>query len=126
MFEFKNSGIKSRIEDMNNVRQQIIEEMREEKTKLFDELSKYDSYENDLLHYIEFEPCDAIMSAKLMKALKKNRHNRRMIKNEISQLDCMVGRMLNNVTVKTDENKNKTYKYRIADPNNILEWKGEE
>lgn len=124
MFEQRFEAIKAEIDGMNLTRKNIRQKIAKERKRLAAELSRYDSYQSDLLHYLEFEPCDAVTSAKIMKTLKTNRKNRRVIKDQINRLNSMTDKLKNNVNVNIFEKpKNKKYSYRVANPNNIFEMR---
>ena len=76
-------------------------------------LSQADLEEQDLLHYLEFEKCNAATLAKVIKELKTVRINRRVIKNEFEEIQkvrCRLGKELKETGEKT-----YTYKTNVAD-----------
>lgn len=55
--------------------------------------SKYDSEQQDILHYIEFNKYDAVTGSKLLKELRAVRLRRRAIKEEVDCLRSMKMRL---------------------------------
>ena len=52
-------------------------------SELSNELSIYDTKQDEILHYIEIHNLDAIKSCKIIKKLKEVRDERRQVKNEL-------------------------------------------
>lgn len=70
--------------------EQTLSSLKREKKKLAQKLSQHDLYEQDLLHYIEFEKYDAVIGSKILKKLKENRRGRRLVKDELNKIDCAI------------------------------------
>lgn len=71
-------------------------------TELSKQLSKVDSEQDDILHFLELETYDAITMMKITKKLREVRERRREIKNELSiiqTIHCRIGK--SNVSGKT-------------------------
>lgn len=97
------------IDEYNEYRNKIKQRLQE----LSALLSQADLEEQDLLHFLEFEKCDAITMVKTIKELKNIRIKRRVIKNEFEDLQrvsCRLGKEL-----KTPNEKTYTYKTNVAD-----------
>lgn len=85
------------------------------KEELCKELSKKDGEQEDILHYLEFKKCDAIITSKLVKKLKEVRKERRLIKEELEA----VQRITQGINERKEKNKN--YKFRTNVVMEILE-----
>ena len=85
------------------------------KEELCKELSKKDGEQEDILHYLEFKKCDAVITSKLVKKLKKVRKERRLIKEELEA----VQRITQGINERKEKNKN--YKFRTNVVMEILE-----
>ena len=85
------------------------------KEELCKELSKKDGEQEDILHYLEFKKCDAIITSKLVKKLKEVRKERRLIKEELEA----VQRITQGINERKE--KNKQYKFRTNIITEILE-----
>lgn len=85
------------------------------KEELCKELSKKDGEQEDILHYLEFKKCDAIIASKLVKKLKEVRKERRLIKEELEA----VQRITQGINERKE--KNKDYKFRTNVVMEILE-----
>lgn len=85
------------------------------KEELCKELSKKDGEQEDILHYLEFKKCDAIITSKLVKKLKEVRKERRLIKEELEA----VQRITQGINERKE--KNKDYKFRTNVVMEILE-----
>lgn len=70
------------------------------KRELEEKISEIDSKQQDILHYLEFEKCDAITMMKLTKRLKTLREERRVIKNEWIELEPVCQRLNNMVSTR--------------------------
>ena len=92
-------------EDYNEYREKLWARKRE----LEAQISEIDSKQEDILHFLEFEKCDAVTMVKVTKRLKALRAERREIKNEWADLEPVCKRLADKV--KTKET-NKIYKYR--------------
>ena len=77
--------------------------------ELIEQLSQYDSQEQDLLHFLENERYDAVVMVKVAKQLKDNRQLRREIKIEINRLNSMASLLGKS---KLHQLAQKTYTYR--------------
>ena len=82
------------------------------KTEISAELSKVDLAEQDILHYLEFEKCDAVTMVKITKKLKTLRAERRLIKNELEEI-TKVHTRIGGKQLKATENKTYTYKTSV-------------
>lgn len=85
------------------------------KEELCKELSKKDGEQEDILHYLEFKKCDAIITSKLVKKLKEVRKERRLIKEELEA----VQRITQGINERKE--KSKDYKFRTNVVMEILE-----
>lgn len=72
-------------------------------------LSEVDKKETDILHFIELEKYSAPTGAKILKLLKQVRQERRVIKDEWSDVDCVRKKLNNQIPVK---NVDRIYTYR--------------
>lgn len=63
---------------------EILNEIDEYFDKLADELSQVDKKQQDILHYIEYNPINMLLSYKTLVGMKQIRKNRRKIKNDIA------------------------------------------
>lgn len=86
---------------------ELLENAHARQQELQKELSKYDSEQDDILHYIEMRKCDAIMSAKLMKRLKVIREERRVVKEELNAV-----RSILSLSKKSKYKNNETYVFK--------------
>lgn len=92
---------------------EYLNRIKERQQELSALLSQVDLEEQDLLHYLEFEKCNAATLAKITKELKNVRIKRRAIKNEFEEIQkvrCRLGKEL-----KVAYEKTYTYKTNIAD-----------
>ena len=98
--------------------------------ELFEQLSKVDSEQDDILHFLELETYDAITMMKTTKKLKVVREKRRQIKNELSviqkihdKLGCKNIKYVepNTYTFKTDVLREITDKTKIVTKRSIKE-----
>lgn len=85
------------------------------KEELNKELSKKDGEQEDILHYLEFKKCDAIITSKLVKKLKEVRKERRLIKEELEA----VQRITQGINERKEKNRN--YKFRTNVIMEVLE-----
>lgn len=92
-------------EEYNKYRERLWARKRE----LEKQISEMDAKQQDILHILEFEKCDAVTMVKITKRLKTLRAERRVIKNEWIELDPVCHRLENKVKTK---NEKHTYKYR--------------
>ena len=67
----------------------LIKDVNKRKVEIQSSLSQYDSEQDDILHHLEMIRCDAIISSKLIKALKEIRAKRRIIKEELAALNSI-------------------------------------
>jgi hypothetical protein len=65
------------------------------KKRLSKELSDIDLQQQDILHFLEFEKCDAVTMVKATKKLKEVRKKRREIKNKYQVVYVMCERLKN-------------------------------
>ena len=63
--------------------------------ELSQKISEYDSQEQDLLHYIENEICDAVDLVKIASKLKEIRRQRRVYKVEYERLQTVTAPFVN-------------------------------
>ena len=63
--------------------------IKKKHSELNQKLSAVDLEEQDILHFIEFEKCDAVTMMKLMKKLKDVRTRRREIKDEVDKVNAV-------------------------------------
>lgn len=85
------------------------------KEELNKELSKKDGEQEDILHYLEFKKCNAIITSKLVKKLKEVRKERRLIKEELEAIQ----RITQGINERKE--KSKDYKFRTNVVMEILE-----
>ena len=76
-------------------------------------LSEIDLKEQDLLHFLEFEKCDAITMMKVVKKLKEVRAKRREIKDEFDKINAVYTRLCNLKNLKESE-ITKHYNYKTS------------
>ena len=72
------------VHDRINQYNTYAQEIAKRKDELQHELSMLDRQTQDLLHFLEFEKCDAIKMMKVTKKLKLIRNKRRDVKDEFS------------------------------------------
>lgn len=86
-------------------------ELCETKKRLSNELSEVDLQQQDILHFLEFEKCDAVTMVKATKKLKLVRQKRREIKNKYQVVVIMCDRLKS--TIKNEDVTNGDYKTDI-------------
>jgi hypothetical protein len=79
------------------------------KKELEAQLSDVDLKQQDILHFLENEKCDAVTMVRLAKRLKTLRTERRLIKNEYVELEPVCNRLTNAIKAKE---KKDTYTYK--------------
>lgn len=79
------------------------------KKELEKQISEMDSKQQDILHFLENEPCDAVTMVKVTKRLIALRKERRIIKNEWYDLEPVCRRLENKVKTK---GPSTNYKYK--------------
>lgn len=65
------------------------QEIQTRRDAAYKELSRYDAQEQDLLHYLENEKCDAVDMVRVAKELKMLRQHRRMAKIEVDRCNSI-------------------------------------
>lgn len=93
------------------------DEIKKRKRDLEEELSKVDLKQQDILHFLENEKCDAVTMSKVTKKLIAVRKQRREIKQEWAYINWIWLRMKD----KIQENNNTNYRYRTDIMNDIME-----
>jgi hypothetical protein len=92
---------------------EILVNLRQQLQNRTDELSKYHSeyskQEQDLLHFLENEQCDAVAMVRVAKELKQVRQRLRMVKIELDQLSSIRDA---GAKAKIERMENKTYQYK--------------
>ena len=91
---------------------EFLDKVKERKQTLNAQLSYSDLQIQDLLHYLEFNKCSAVTSAKITKKLKEIRIERRLVKAEYEELNSVD--MLAKKS-KYVNNKDYTFKTNIMD-----------
>ena len=86
-----------------------IEEKKKEICKL---ISQKDLEQQDILHYLEFEKCNAATSARLMKRLKSLRAERRAVKDDLDELNKVLDK-IGHKAIKDPKPKKYTYRTSI-------------
>ena len=89
----------------------IATQLKNEKTKSFTTLTHVDKQVNHCYHILELLPLNAAETAKVMKKLKGLLVQRRELKEQISQLDSMLGSRLHEVKIDTERASDRTKKY---------------
>ena len=91
---------------------EFLDKVKKRKQTLNTQLSYSDLQIQDLLHYLEFNKCSAVTSAKITKKLKEIRIERRLVKAEYDELNSvdMVSKKSKYVN-----NKDYTFKTNIMD-----------
>ena len=79
--------------------------------ELDSKLSQYDVAITDVMHFLEIEKCDAVAMVKVAKKLKDLRAERRLVKIEKEQVDCLLAAMR---AKNLDKFEHKTYTYRTT------------
>ncbi len=80
-------------------------------------VSKYDSIEQDLLHLLENESCDAVTMVMIAKQLQTNRKERRQHKiclEQIQSIKSSIPSLVNNKNLTKFEEKTYTYRSDIV------------
>lgn len=93
------------------------DEIKKRKRELEEELSQVDLKQQDILHFLENEKCDAVTMSKATKKLIVVRKQRREIKEEWAYINWIWLRMKD----KIQENNNHNYRYRTDIMNDIVE-----
>ena len=68
----------------------IIDQAKSRHAELTAELSRHDLMLADAEHYLEFEKCDAVDMVRVAKIIKTIRQDRRKIKIELDQVNCLI------------------------------------
>lgn len=90
--------------------------IKKKHSELNQKLSAVDLEEQDILHFIEFEKCDAVTMMKLMKKLKDVRTRRREIKDEVDKVNAVNARLGGSKLLKEpDTEKFYTYKTSVTE-----------
>ena len=103
--------------DTNYIKEfnEYLTRIRTRHQELSQKLSEVDLEEQDLLHFLEFEKCDAVTMMKVTKKIKEIRERRRVIKNEWDKLSAVNNRFANVKCLKeSDYQKVYTYKTDAA------------
>lgn len=95
---------------------EIIKEIKSKEELLSNQISQYDLQEQDLLHCLEVENCDAVQLVKISSLLKDIRLKRREIKVEFDQIQSITSpwkqHMKGIATRDLDSFAKKTYTYK--------------
>lgn len=70
-----------------------VEKMYKKQTELVSELSKVDKEQEDILHFLELEKYNAATMMKVTKKLKEVRAKRRIIKDELNEVQAICSRI---------------------------------
>lgn len=98
---------------------EYVSSLRKRYNEIIGTQSKYDLAEQDILHFIEFEKCDAVTGSKLLKKLKEVRILRREIKNECEELQSILDK-IDKSGLKNYTRPHKTYTYRTVTLESVL------
>lgn len=96
----------------STMRDQFLTDLKKRKGELWQQLSKYDSQEQDLLHFLEAEKYDAVTMVRVTKLLKDSRIARRKIKVELEQIQSLSD-VVSHRNMKRFEEKPYTYRTDI-------------
>lgn len=100
---------------------QTLESIVDHREKLSAQISHYDLQIQDLLHYMEFEPCDAVDLVRIAVQLKNIQQQRRVCKIECDKLrsvyDSFQGK---NVTKLFDQDLTKFEKKTYTDKTTVI------
>ena len=88
-----------------------VEKMYKKQTELVSELSKVDKEQEDILHFIELEKYNAATMMKVTKKLKEVRAKRRVIKDELGEVQAICSRI--KPYNRKEEERTCTYKSEI-------------
>ena len=93
----------------------IMAQAKSRQTELIAELSRHDLMLADAEHYLELEKCDAVDMVRTAKKIKEIRQNRRKVKNELDQINCLIQFEGQKDISKYENNKIYTYRTQIMD-----------
>jgi hypothetical protein len=85
------------------------EEIKSRRDVAWQEVISYNAQEQDLLHYLENEKCDAVDMVRVAKELKTIRQHRRMAKIEVDRCNSIHSSIAKKNLKKFEE---KTYTYK--------------
>lgn len=97
--------------NIKNLKQTFLNQAHIRAKELNEKVSEYDLAITDLMHFLELEKCDAVAMVKVAKKLKDLRAERRLVKIEKEQTDCLITTMRNK---NLDRFEHKTYTYRTT------------
>lgn len=76
--------------NINEEHKKLMAQAQSKKIELISALSEQDLKLADAEHYLEFEKCDAVDMVLIAKTIKDIRQNRRKIKIELDQINCLI------------------------------------
>ena len=85
--------------------------LNERHNKLVQELSQVDLEQQDILHFLEFDSYDAVTMMKVTKKLREVRGKRRIIKDELSEVQSVLERI---GKAPLSHKTQSTYTYKTA------------
>lgn len=88
---------------------QFRQEIKSRRSAAYQKIASYDSQEQDLLHYLENEKCDAVDMVRVAKELKNIRKHRRLAKIEVDKCNSIHSVIANKDLKKFED---KTYMYK--------------
>ena len=99
------------MDSIKNLKQTFLNQAHLRAKELNKKVSEYDLAITDIMHFLEFEKCDAVAMVKAAKKLKDLRAERRLVKIEKEQTDCLITTMRNKNLARFEH---KTYTYRTT------------
>lgn len=94
------------IDDFNS----YVDKMYKKQSELVSELSRVDKEQDDILHFLELEKYNAATMMMVVKKLKEVRVNRRIIKDELAEVQAVCSR----IKPCNQKNGERTYTYKTG------------
>ena len=91
------------------------QELKIRKDELAQLESQYDKEEQDLLHFLEGEKCDAVQMVKVAKKIKTTRQAKREIKNELTKILALLNTCPQENYIESLVGKKYVYRTDILD-----------
>jgi hypothetical protein len=121
MIKHKKKELNMTAKELQTQLKQTLESIVDHREKLSAQISHYDLQIQDLLHYMEIEPCDAVDLVRIVVQLKNIQQQRRVCKIECDKLrsvyDSFQGK---NVTKLLDQDLTKFEKKTYTDKTTVI------
>jgi hypothetical protein len=121
MIKHKKKELNMTAKELQTQLKQTLESIVDHREKLSAQISHYDLQIQDLLHYMEIEPCDAVDLVRIAVQLKNIQQQRRVCKIECDKLrsvyDSFQGK---NVTKLLDQDLTKFEKKTYTDKTTVI------